>query len=31
MNFVRDEIVIFFKKNWVLIEKLVFNIIHNTT
>ena len=31
MNFVRNEIEIFFKKNWVLLEKLVFNIIYNTT
>ena len=27
MNFVRNEIVDFFKKNYVLLEKLVFNII----
>jgi hypothetical protein len=27
MTFVRNEIVIFFKKNCVLLEKLVFNII----
>jgi hypothetical protein len=27
MNFVHNDIGIFFKKNWVLLKKLVFNII----